>query len=157
LCGEEEAFAVTPGVFGRMSEGGQLAIWGMRHGMVAMLQGRAVPLSVSRSFDSVGGPRICAALAALLLVAARDADRPLAIFPPCCQELSTDEENLARVLTALTRNSSAAALAHLRAPIGGEPSAALLRHARIVAERFKTVGLMVGLVECADPHAPVAI
>jgi hypothetical protein len=149
----DEAFAVTPAVFGRMSEGGQLAIWGMRHWMVATQQGRAVPLSVSRSFESVGGPGIYAALTALLLVAARDADRPLAIFPPCCQELSADEESIARVLTELTRDSSTAALPHLRALTGRDPSAALLRHARSVAERFMSVGLRVGVAEGADPSA----
>jgi hypothetical protein len=138
-----------------MSEGGQLAIWGMRHWMVATLQGRAVPLSVSRSFESVGGPRIYAALTALLLVAARDADRPLAIFPPCCKELSRDEETIARVLMALTRDSTHAALAHLRALTGAEPSAALLRHAKSVAERFRSVGLSVG-VEAADRASAVA-
>jgi hypothetical protein len=147
---------VTPAVFGRMSEGGQLAIWGMRHWMVATLQGRSVPLSVSRSFESVGAPRIYAALTALLLVVARDADRPLAIFPPCCQELSADEESIARVLTALTRNSTAAAIAHLRSLVGGEPSAALLRHAKSVAERFEAVGLCVGVLDALEPQAPAA-
>jgi hypothetical protein len=147
---------VTPAVFGRMSEGGQLVIWGMRHWMVATLQGRAVPLSVSRSFENLGGPRIYAALTALLLVAARDADRPLAIFPPCCQELSADEEQIARVLTALTRNSSATALAHLRTLIGGEPSAALLRQARAVAERFVAIGLWVGVLEAESPESAAA-
>ena len=53
----------------------------------------------------------------------RSAARDLS--PPCCQELSVDEESIARVLTAFTRISGAAALAHLRALIGGEPSAAL--------------------------------
>ena len=147
---------VTRAVFGRMSEGAQLAIWGMRHWMVATLQGRAVPLSVSRPFESIGAPRVYAALTALLLVAARDADRPLAIFPPCRQELSSDEESIACVLTALTRDSSAAALVHLRTLIGGEPSAALLRHAKSVAERFEAVGLRIGVAEAVDPHGRAA-
>ena len=38
-----------------MSDGGQLLIWGVRHWMVATLQGRPVPLSVARSFDGAGG------------------------------------------------------------------------------------------------------
>jgi hypothetical protein len=66
--------------------------------------------------------------------------------------LSEDEEGLARVLAALTRDSTTSALGHLRSLIGGEPSAALLRHAKSVAERFRSVGLSVG-VEAADARA----
>jgi hypothetical protein len=138
-----------------MTEGGQLLVWGMRHWMVATLQGRGVPLSVQRSFETVGGPKAYPSLTALVLLVARDADRPLAINPPCCQELSADEESIARVFTALTRNSSAAAMRHLRALLGGEPSAALQRCAAAVAERFKAVGLVVGIND-GERRAPGA-
>jgi hypothetical protein len=142
---------MTPAVFARMSDGGQLLIWGVRHWMVAMLQRRPVPVSVARSFDSAGGANAYASLTAFVLLAARDADRPFAINPPCCQELSPDEENIARVLTACTKNSSSA-LGYLRALIGVEPSAALQRHAQLVADRLAAVGLGVGI---GDPHLAV--
>jgi hypothetical protein len=153
---------MSAAAFSHMTEGGQLLVWGVRHWMVATLQGRCVPLSVQRSFETVGGPRAYPSLTAFVLLVARDADRPLAINPPCCQELSADEENIARVLTALTRDSSVAALRQLRVLLGAEPSAALQRCASAVAERFKAVGLMVGVSDgdrraCdADPvfHPP---
>lgn len=135
-----------------MSDGGQLLIWGVRHWMVAMLQRRSVPVSVARSFDGASGANAYASLTAFVLLAARDADRPLAINPPCCQELSADEENIARVLTALTRESSPVALGFLRSLIGGEPSAALQRHAKRVADSFAAVGLTVGI---GDTHGAI--
>ena len=135
---------MTPAAFGRMSDGGQLLIWGIRHWMTAMLQGRPVPVSVARPFDAASGANAYGALTTFVLLAARDADRPLLINPPCCQELSGDEENIARGLTALSMDSPSAALVSLRALIGGEPSAALLRHAKLVAERLAAVGLGVG-------------
>ena len=128
-----------------MSDGGQLLIWGVRHWMVAMLQHRSIPVSVARSLDAAGGANSYASLTAFVLLAARDADRPLAINPPCCQELSADEENIARVLTALTKDSLPTALVSLRALIGGEPSAALQRHAKLLADRFAALGLGVGI------------
>jgi hypothetical protein len=137
-----------------MSEGGQLLIWGLRHRMVAMLQGRPVPLSVARSVDGAGGSDTYAALTAFILLAARDADRPLAINPPCCPELSADEENIARALAALTRKSTSAALGALRALTGREPSAGLHRAASAIAERFSSVGLNLGLGDTAERDAP---
>jgi hypothetical protein len=142
---------VTPAVFARLSDGAQLLIWGVRHWMVAMLQGRTVPVSVARSFDEPGGSNAYASLTAFVLLAARDADRPLAINPPCCQELSADEENLTRVVTALTNDAPSAALGRLRSLTGGEPSAALQRHAQLVADRFAAVGLSVGIDETPFP------
>ena len=135
----------TAAVLADMSDGGQLLIWGIRHWMVAMTHSRAVPVSVARSFDGAGGADVYASLTAFVLLAARDADRPLAINPPCCQDLSLDEENIARVLTALTKSSSPAAVGFLRVLIGGEPSAALQRHAKFIAERFAEVDLTVGI------------
>ncbi len=131
-------------VFARMSDGGQLLIWGIRHWMIATMRGRPVPISVARAFDGAGGANAYGALTAFVLLAARDADRPLAINPPCCQELSADEENIARGLTALTGDAASSALASLRALIGGEPSTALLRYAKLVAERFAAVGVGIG-------------
>jgi hypothetical protein len=125
-----------------MSEGGQLLIWGMRHWMVATLEARRVPLSVLRSFEAIGGARVYRSLTAMLLLAARDADRPLKIHPPCCGELSADEVEIARILAALSNDTPAAA-AHFRALLGREPSAALRRYAKLIAARFKAVGLGV--------------
>lgn len=127
-----------------MSEGGQLLIWGVRHWMVAMLETRYVPPSVLRSFEAIGGSRFYRSLTALVLLAARDADRPLKIHPPCCGELSPDEEGIARVLAALTNDSPGAAAVHFRALLGREPSTALHRYAKVIAARFKAAGMTVG-------------
>jgi hypothetical protein len=136
---------VTPPVLARISDGAQQLIWGARHLMIAMLQGRSVPASVSRSFDGAGDTNAYASLTAFVLLAARDADRPLAINPPCCQELSSDELNIARALCAFTKDSSSTAFGCLRALIGGEPSAALCRQATLLADHFAAVGLGVGM------------
>jgi hypothetical protein len=135
---------VTPAILNDMTEGGQLLVWGMRHWMVATVQARHVPDSVLRSFDAIGGSRLYASLTAMLLIVARDADRPLLIHPPCCRDLSADEECIASVLAALTHDSPAAA-ARFRALLGCEPSAALRRHAQWIARRFQAVGLGIGL------------
>lgn len=112
--------------------------------MIAILHGRSVPASVSRSFDGPDSTNAYASLISFVLLAARDADRPLVINPPCCQELSSDEVNIAAALSALTRDSSCA-LGCLRALIGGEPSAALCRQAALIADHFAAVGLGMGL------------
>jgi hypothetical protein len=127
-----------------MSEGGQLALWGMRHLMLALLQCRPLPLSVLRAFDVVGGARSSRALAALLLLIARDADRPLQIHPPCCRELSADEESIAAVLTAVTGGGLGLGPCW-RALLDGQPSAALRRHARSIGEAFRAAGLRIEL------------
>ena len=147
------AAPVTPTDFNRMSEGGQLMVWGMRHWMVATLQARDVPVSVLRSFEAIGGARLYATLTAMLLIAARDADRPLLIHPPCCGELSADEEHITRVLAALTHDAAAAAAVHFRALLGREPSAALARNAKLIAGRFKAMGFGISVgtfAHCGD-------
>lgn len=122
--------------------------------MVATLQGRPVPLSVLRAFDGVGGARLSRTLVAMLLLTARDADRPLQILPPCCRELSADEEGIAVVLTAMTREPAAMA-AHWRALLGADPSRALLRHARAVGAAFKAAGLQIEIgAEFAEAAFP---
>jgi hypothetical protein len=128
----------------QMSEGAHLMIWGMRHLMAATLQRRAVPPSVSRAFEPVGGSAVYRRMTALLLLTARDADRPLLIQPPCSPVWSADEESLARVLGALTRHSSA--LAQWRTLLGRAPSASLQRYARAVGESFSAAGLSIGIV-----------
>jgi len=141
-------------VFTRLTEGGQLLIWAMRQWMVAMLQRRCVPVSVMRSFETVGGARVFRSMTAMVLLAARDADRPLLIHPPCREELSADEERIAEVLAALRRGSITAARVHLCALIDDEPSAALQRHAQIVADCFRCAGLPVGIEGPVEWQAP---
>ena len=120
-------------------------LWGMRHWMVATLQDRGVPVSVLRAFEVVGGTAVYRQITAMLLLVARDADRPLLVHRPCCAELSADEESIARVLAAFTCDSAAAARLQLRALLGAEPSASLQRYASAVAESFRSVGLSVGI------------
>jgi len=138
---------MNPAALRHLTEGGQLLLWGVRHWMVAMLQLRAVPPSVLRAFEVAGGGKLCEAMSAMLLLAARDADRPLVIFPPCSQELSCDEERLARILAAMTAESPRVAGGHWRALLGAEPSAALSRCARLVAEAFRCSGLRIALLD----------
>ena len=127
-----------------------MLIWGMRHWMAAMLQTRPVPASVMRSFETVGGTQAFRSMVAMVLLAARDADRPLLIHPPCSGELSIDEETIARALAAFAEKSFAAARLHLRVLIGGEPSAALERHALIVADCFRSAGLRAAFGKPAE-------
>ena len=85
---------------------------------------------------------------------ARDADRPLQILPPCCRELSPDEEGIAVVLTAVTREPAATAT-QWRALLGTEPSRALLRHSRAVGIAFKAAGLQIEIgAELAEAALP---
>jgi hypothetical protein len=142
--------------FDRMSEGGQWLIWGVRHWMVAVREARYVSASVARSFEAIGGRRFYHALTALVLLAARDADRPLIIHPPCCAELSSDEESLARILAALTNGSPSAAAVHFRTLLGREPSTALRRYAKAVASRFKAVGMTVAFGAAPSHRMPRA-
>jgi hypothetical protein len=137
-------------VFTRLSDGGQLLIWGIRHWMVAMMQGRAVPVSVARSLEAVGGASMYRSLTEMVLLAARDADRPLVIHPPCCHELSADEASIVRALSAYPGGATSAACVHLRALIGGEPSGALGRSVQGVARAFHSAGLRI---EVLDPRA----
>jgi hypothetical protein len=123
-----------------LSDGGHLLIWGVRHWMVANLTGAHVPVTVRRVFELLGEPSALPLIAALLLLAARDADRPLVIHPPCAQELSPDEAALACAVAAGA--NSAEARRRLRC-LGCEASAALLRSLAVLAERFRTQGLAV--------------
>jgi hypothetical protein len=70
--------------------------------------------------------------------------------------LSADEESIAAVLTATTRGGPAAPAQHWRALLGGEPSAALLRHARTIGETFRASGLRIELCPDAPGLAPSA-
>lgn len=127
--------------FGELSEGAHLFLWGARHWMVAMLGRQCVPLSVMRVFELVGEPADFSDVAAVVLLAARDADRPLAIQPPCSPELSADEEALTRAIAAgidpeVTRE-------RLRALAGCRPTVALVRAAVRLASSFRAAGLAV--------------
>ena len=51
-------------------------------------------------------------MVAMVLLAARDADRPLLIHPPCSGKLSIDEETIVRALAAFAEKSFAAARLH---------------------------------------------
>ena len=110
--------------FDRLNEGTRLLIWGVRHWMMALLRDERVPTHVTRLF-ATAGDRGFAAVVAMTLLAARDADRPLLVFPPCCADLSEDEQRLASAFDSARRGWLAAADAHLRRLIGGPPSGAL--------------------------------
>lgn len=129
-----------------LSDGGHLLIWGVRHWMAANLTGSHVPLSVKRVFELFGEPSALPLVAALPLLAARDADRPLVVHPPCAQELSRDEAILARAVAAAANPAEAR---RRLSCLGCDASAALLRTLAVLAERFRAQGL-----EVIGPHAP---
>lgn len=111
----------------RLSEGARLLIWGVRHWMVALLCNERVPASVTKEFAATGEGGF-GAIVAMMLLAARDADRPLRVFPPCCAELSEDEQRLASAFDCARQGSLAAAQDQLSRLIGRRPSCALLEH-----------------------------
>jgi hypothetical protein len=92
----------------------------------------AVALSDSQCVSAVGNSGSMTAVLALLAVAARDADRPLRIHPPCAPELSEDEEYLARALEWCGAGFESRARFYLYRLIDGAPSAALLLCLRFV-------------------------
>jgi hypothetical protein len=120
--------------FDRLNEGTRLLIWGVRHWMIALLRDECVPKQVTRLFATAGGSGF-GAVVAMTLLAARDADRPLLVFPPCCAHLSDDERRLASAFDCARRGWLAAADAHLRRLIGGPPSGALRERLRDVARQ----------------------
>jgi hypothetical protein len=122
------------------SDGGHLLIWGVRHWMLANATRSAVPPSVQRVFEMLGEPSALSLLTALLLLTARDADRPLVIHPPCSQDLSADEFVLARAVAAGANPTEARR--RLR-DLGCDASAALSRSLAALAERFRAHGLTV--------------
>jgi hypothetical protein len=126
-----------------MSEGGQLLTWAIRHLMIATLARQPVPVSVLRVFDALGGARLSRALTSVLLLAARDADRPLKIYPPCCPELSVDERALIAALATAPCGSAPASRGDWRRLLGAEPSTALLREANAVGACFRLAGLPI--------------
>lgn len=130
--------------FSRLSEGGQLLVWSMRHWMVALVRNQRVPDNVLRSLDSLGDASLFGAITALVLLASRDADRPLRIFPPCSDALSHDEEHIARALECFSCDAPLAARAHLGRLVGTRPSGALLERIRHVARRLRSAGVYTG-------------
>ena len=130
--------------FSRLSEGGQLLVWSMRHWMVALVRNQRVPDNVLRSLADLGDASLFGAITALVLLASRDADRPLRIFPPCSDALTLDEEHMARALEYCSRNAPLAARVHLDRLVGTRPSGALLERLRHVARRFHSVGVYTG-------------
>ena len=128
---------IEPG-FDRVSEGARLLIWGIRHWMVALLHDECVPVSVTRRFASAGDGAF-GAIVAMTLLAARDADRPLRVFPPCCAELSEDEQRIASAFDCI-QGSLAAAHEQLQRLIGRNPSYALLERLCDVSTRLTSSG-----------------
>jgi hypothetical protein len=118
-----------------------MLIWGMRHWMVATVGRGRVPVTVQRVFELLD-PSSLSLLAVFLLLAARDADRPLVIHPPCSSQLSADENGLARAV-ALAGDSYAAQ--RCLAALGCAASGALLRTLAALAERFRAGGLAVAV------------
>jgi hypothetical protein len=125
-----------------LSDGGHLLIWGIRHWMVANRASSYVPVSVRRVFEMLGEPAALPLLAALLLLASRDADRPLVIHPPSSRDLSADEDTLARAVAA---GANAAQARRCLDRLGCDASAALLRSLAGLAERFRSQGLAVAV------------
>jgi hypothetical protein len=119
--------------FSRLSEGGQLLVWSMRHWMVALVRNQRVPDNVMRSLATLGDASLFGAITALVLLASRDADRPLHVFPPCSSELSDDEQRLASAFDCVRAGALASAHTHLCGLIGGQPSCALLERVADVA------------------------
>src|SRR5262245_54105080 len=119
--------------FSRLSEGGQLLIWSMRHWMVALVRNQRVPDAVLRSLAALGDASLFGAITALVLLASRDADRPLHVFPPCSSELSDDEQRLASAFDCVRAGALANANSHLCGLLGREPSCALLERVADVA------------------------
>jgi hypothetical protein len=124
-----------------LSDGARLLIWGMRHWMVATVGAAPVPATVRRVFELLGGSS-WPMVAALLLLAARDADRPLVILPPCSPQLSADEDALTRAVSFAGNVGEARSCLRL---CGCNASAALLRALAALAERFRVNGLVVAL------------
>jgi hypothetical protein len=120
--------------FSRLSEGGQLLVWSMRHWMVALVRNQRVPDNVLRSLDAIGDATLFRAITALVLLASRDADRPLHVFPPCCSELSEDEQRIASAFDCVRAGALANASTHLTRLIGRQPSSALLERVVEVAQ-----------------------
>jgi hypothetical protein len=125
--------AMSDTCFSRLSEGAQLLVWSMRHWMVALVRNQRVPDNVLRSLDASGDARLLSAITALVLLASRDADRPLHVFPPCCSELSEDEQRIASAFDCVRTGALATANAHLTRLIGRQPSGALLERVAEVA------------------------
>jgi hypothetical protein len=119
--------------FSRLSEGGQLLVWSMRHWMVALVRNQRVPDNVLRSLDAIGDASLFGAITALVLLASRDADRPLHVFPPCCSELSEDEQRIASAFDCVRAGAVASASTHLTRLTGRQPSCALLERVAEVA------------------------
>jgi hypothetical protein len=139
--------------FSRLSEGGQLLVWSMRHWMVALVRNQRVPDNVIRSLDSLGDASMFGAITALVLLASRDADRPLCVFPPCSDALSLEEEHMARALECFSRDAPLAAKVHLDRLVGTKPSGALFERVRHVARRFRSAGVYTGDL-MTSPHLP---
>jgi hypothetical protein len=135
-------------MFGALSEGAQLLTWAIRHLMVATLRREPVPISVLRVFESLGGASLARALTAVLLLAARDADRPLVIHPPCCADLSLDEQ---RLVAAICVDDGRATRLGWRALLETVPSAALLREAAVVARCLRHAGVAVAASPATQP------
>ena len=141
-------------MFGAMSEGGQLLTWAIRHLMIATLARQPVPISVLRVFEALGGARLSRALTSVLLLAARDADRPLKIHPPCCPELSFDEQGLIAALATAPRGANPTPCGDWRRLLGTAPSTALLREADVVGACFRLAGLPIdGFGAAADAYS----
>jgi GNAT superfamily N-acetyltransferase len=121
--------------FDRLSEGARLLIWGVRHWMIALLRGDRVPARVTRLFATAGESGF-GSVVAITLLAARDADRALRVLPPCCADLSEDEQRIAAAFDCARRGSIAVADAHLGRLVGGRPSSALLERVRDVARHL---------------------
>ena len=124
-----------------MSEGGQLFLWGLRQWTTAIVCGGRAPVTVGRVLD-FGEPKAFSLIAVFALLAARDADRPLTINPPCAAELSSDEWTLVRALTA-ERACQRGASAPLRGLIGANPTESLMRAAAAVTQCFAAAGVAV--------------
>ena len=116
----------------------------MRHWIVSSCATRRVPDNVIRSLDSLGDASLFGAITALVLLASRDADRPLCVFPPCSDALSLDEERIARALECFSCDAPLAAKAHVDQLVATKPSGASLDRVRHVARRFRSTSIYTG-------------
>jgi hypothetical protein len=128
--------AATSGsvLFGDLSDDGRWLVAAARRAMLIASRG---------SCDGVAfGARVASAVTALLVLAARDARRPLRIQPPCAGTLSADEEHLARALECCAAGASDSAAALLAMLVGRAPSQSLRGCLSLVhtQSRFSAIG-----------------
>lgn len=120
--------------FSRLSEGEQFLVWSMRHWMVALVRRQSVPDSVLRVLDAIGRRDLFCTITLLVLLISRDADRPLQVFPPCCSELSLDEQRIASAFDCARAGALVNASGHLTRLMGRQPRRALLERVAEVAQ-----------------------